>query len=58
MMKLLRVLATGAMLAVATLSAAHALEFKAYDAATVKAAIASGRAAVVHARIITAPEDD
>lgn len=48
MMKLLRVLATGAMLAVASLSAAQAFEFKAYDASTVNAAIASGKPVVVH----------
>ncbi len=48
MMKLLRALATGAVLAVSAVPAAHAFEFKAYEANTVDAAIASGRPVVVH----------
>ena len=48
MMKLLSAIATTALLAVATIPPANAFEFKAYDAATVDAAIASGRPVVVH----------
>lgn len=48
MMKLLSAIATTALLAVATVPAVNAFEFKAYDAATVDAAIASGRPVVVH----------
>lgn len=48
MIKLLSVVVTSAMLAVAAVPAAYAFEFKAYDAATVDAAIASGRPVVVH----------
>jgi thioredoxin 1 len=47
MKKLLSLLGTGAMLAVASVPA-HAFEFKAYDASTVEAAIASGKPVVVH----------
>ena len=47
-MKLLRALVTTAILATAGTSAAHAFEFKAFDEATVEAAIASGRPVVVH----------
>jgi len=48
MMKLLSVLATSAMLAIAAVPAAYAFEFKAYDAGTVNAAIASGQPVVIH----------
>ena len=48
MMKLLSVLATTAVLAFAAVPGAQAFEFKAYDAETVDAAIASGRPVVVH----------
>lgn len=48
MMKLLRVLVTTAILAAAGIPAAQAFEFKAFDKATVEAAIASGRPVVVH----------
>lgn len=48
MKKLLSVMAMSAMLAVAALPAAYAFEFKAYDAATVDAAVASGQPVVVH----------
>ena len=48
MMKLLSAIATTAFLAVATIPAANAFEIKAYDAATVDAAIASGEPVVVH----------
>lgn len=48
MMKLLSAIATTAFLAVATIPAANAFEIKAYDAATVDAAIASGQPVVVH----------
>lgn len=47
-MKLLRTLVTTAILAAAGTSAAQAFEFKAFDEATVEAAIASGRPVVVH----------
>lgn len=48
MMKLLRGLAMSVVLAFAAVPAADAFEFKAYDAATVQKAIASGRPVVVH----------
>jgi len=48
MMKLLSAIATTALLAVSIVPAANAFEFKAYDPATVDAAIASGRPVVVH----------
>lgn len=47
-MKLLSALATGAMLVIGAIPATQAFEFKAYDAATVDAAIASGKPVVVH----------
>lgn len=48
MIKLLSVLAVSTMMAFAAAPAANAFEFKAYDAATVDAAIASGKPVVVH----------
>ena len=48
MMKLLHALVTSAFLAFLAMPTAQAFEFKAYDAATVDAAIASGRPVVVH----------
>lgn len=47
-MKLLQVLVSSVLLALAAVPVAHAFEFKAYDGATVDAAIASGRPVVVH----------
>jgi thioredoxin 1 len=47
-MRIISVLATSAALSLAVLQPASAFEFKAYDSATVKAAIASGQPVIVH----------
>ena len=48
MMRILSGIAFGAALSLASLQPASAFEFKAYDSATVNAAIASGQPVIVH----------